>query len=522
LSNPEIANRLGISRDTVKSHVKEIFGKLDLSSREEAAVWQRETHRPWWSTAALAPVAWLWGKAGAVARTPSALATGAAIAVGGAAIGGLALIAFLLATAGGDGESDAASVAAPTPTQDAASVAAATPTQGTQPTGPYVVTMNEVGGSGVNGTATLTAEFGGTGGPVIADAEFRSGLAPGEHPWAILPGTCATQPFKSLGMDGWAPSTGGTGLSGYISSPEQLDAVMDGFHYVAVYDSAASGGAVVSCGDIPALSPDDGTRIGERADFVQLTMSERGGSGVTGDVVLWTRPGGVGVAATTNAPGWNAYHVHSGSCAAPGPVEAFLARQDLLVGGTAPATLGDGNHSIDVHAEATGGPIVSCVDIPAGTPADETGPAPSADFVRLSLHAQGGSGVTGDAVLWESRTCCLRNLYDHVYLAADIIAGPDPGALVIEVGRGTCAAPMATPVGAPVTLWFYGDWEPPDWFDSDGRAGVDAGKRSYQGNPGVEFYYAYQDGIHALQDGNHYILVRADGVVAACGDIPEA
>jgi DNA-binding CsgD family transcriptional regulator len=514
LTNPEIAERMGIGRETVKYHVSEILGKLGMSSRDEAALWRQETHRPWWM-AALAPVAWLWRKAGAVAQSPGALAAGAAGLVFGAVVAGLAFIGFLLATGGDGGETEPASLIAATPSE----------------TGPLVVTMNEVDGSGANGTATLTAEPG--TGILIADAEFPSGLAPGGHPWTVLPGTCATQPFKALGIDAVVPtSIGGAELSGYISSPEQLDAARDGFHYIAVYDPAKDG-TVVSCGDIPALSPGEGTQVAERPDFIQLTMNERGGSGVTGSVVLWSRPGGVGVAVTTNAPGWHAYHIHSGSCAAPGPVETFLARQELspqlpgidpLVGGTAPASLRDGNHSIDVHAEATGGPSLSCVDIPAGTVADETDPAPSADFVQLSLHEQGGSGVTGDAVLWESRTCCLRNAYDRVYLAADIVAEPDTGALAIEVHSGSCAARIATPIGAPRTLWFYGDWEPPDWFDGDGRAGVDAGKRSYQGNPGIEFYLTLQDGIDALQDSNHYIRVReaAQGGVVACGDIPEA
>jgi DNA-binding CsgD family transcriptional regulator len=74
LSNDQIAVRLGISLAGAKYHVSEILGKLGVSSREEAAAWQR-TERPWWP-AALAPVAWLrrgW--------LPQFAAAGAAIAV---------------------------------------------------------------------------------------------------------------------------------------------------------------------------------------------------------------------------------------------------------------------------------------------------------------------------------------------------------------------------------------------------------------------------------------------------------
>jgi len=39
MSNPEIATRMGISRDGVKYHVSEILSKLGVTSREEAAVW---------------------------------------------------------------------------------------------------------------------------------------------------------------------------------------------------------------------------------------------------------------------------------------------------------------------------------------------------------------------------------------------------------------------------------------------------------------------------------------------------
>ena len=42
LTNPQIAERLGISPDGAKWHVKEILWKLDVPSREEAGRWQRE------------------------------------------------------------------------------------------------------------------------------------------------------------------------------------------------------------------------------------------------------------------------------------------------------------------------------------------------------------------------------------------------------------------------------------------------------------------------------------------------
>jgi DNA-binding CsgD family transcriptional regulator len=42
LTNPQIAERLGISPDGAKWHVKEILWKLDVPSREEAARWERE------------------------------------------------------------------------------------------------------------------------------------------------------------------------------------------------------------------------------------------------------------------------------------------------------------------------------------------------------------------------------------------------------------------------------------------------------------------------------------------------
>jgi DNA-binding CsgD family transcriptional regulator len=56
LTNPQIAERLGISFDAAKYHVAEILSKLGLESREEAAAWQpeppeRPALRPVWARA---------------------------------------------------------------------------------------------------------------------------------------------------------------------------------------------------------------------------------------------------------------------------------------------------------------------------------------------------------------------------------------------------------------------------------------------------------------------------------------
>lgn len=93
LSNPDIAGRLGISRDGAKYHVSEILTKLGLSTREEAAVWSAQA-RPWWAAAG-APLALLGRR----------MATAIGVGVLGAAVAGLALLAFLLLRGGGgDGQ----------------------------------------------------------------------------------------------------------------------------------------------------------------------------------------------------------------------------------------------------------------------------------------------------------------------------------------------------------------------------------------------------------------------------------
>ncbi len=123
MSNPEIAARLEITRAGARYHVSEILSKLGLRTRQEAARWRREDHRPWW-TAGLAPFAFLGRRSGPVL---AALKGGALVVSGGvviASVGGLALVAALLLR-GGDEPASLLSVgstatasAPPAPTVD--------------------------------------------------------------------------------------------------------------------------------------------------------------------------------------------------------------------------------------------------------------------------------------------------------------------------------------------------------------------------------------------------------------------
>ena len=103
LSNPEIAERLGISRDGAKYHVSEILGKLGLESREQAARWRYEDAGPWWATA-FVPFLPGWRRLssmlGSVAGSAAKVVS---IAVLGLAIGGIGLLALLLYLQSGEG-----------------------------------------------------------------------------------------------------------------------------------------------------------------------------------------------------------------------------------------------------------------------------------------------------------------------------------------------------------------------------------------------------------------------------------
>ena len=77
LSNPEIGERLDITRRGARWHVSEIISKLGVTDRRAAAAW-RPSRRVWWKVAALAFLAWpfksLWWGSAAKAATAAAVA----------------------------------------------------------------------------------------------------------------------------------------------------------------------------------------------------------------------------------------------------------------------------------------------------------------------------------------------------------------------------------------------------------------------------------------------------------------
>jgi DNA-binding CsgD family transcriptional regulator len=99
LTNEQIAQRLGVSRDGVKYHVSEILSKLGVTTREEAAAWRPEEARPWWvvSLALLVrPLKYV--------PLLGAKAVGGVLV--GAALAGVGFLIWGIAATGGLGESE--------------------------------------------------------------------------------------------------------------------------------------------------------------------------------------------------------------------------------------------------------------------------------------------------------------------------------------------------------------------------------------------------------------------------------
>jgi DNA-binding CsgD family transcriptional regulator len=111
LTNEQIAHRLAISANTAKFHVAEILSKLGVSSRDEAARWQRETERSRFGV--LAPLS----------VSVRKLRLGAGLKVTGVGLVGAACVGLALLVLGvvsmngrqreGSGGSDNASVSTP-------------------------------------------------------------------------------------------------------------------------------------------------------------------------------------------------------------------------------------------------------------------------------------------------------------------------------------------------------------------------------------------------------------------------
>lgn len=184
LTNPQIAERMGITMDAAKYHVSEILSKLQLRSREEAAAWQPEPSRvpvlrPSWANA-------LGGWWPLIARV-----AGAGVVV--AAVAGLAVLAYGVMMSEGEDE----------PSVEAAPSAAATP-------------------SPILGLGRISAE------QIIADGRLTSYAVTESGTMLTVWGTCTFVNETGCGL-AWRLGTG--------SQPQATGVIGSGAGYGGAYAS---------------------------------------------------------------------------------------------------------------------------------------------------------------------------------------------------------------------------------------------------------------------------------------------